>query len=182
MNLNEIGFPNMVLFEDGTVINATTGRIRSHSIEYNKYKNKDGEKVDSDYPRCRVHLSYMDHRQTWTVARLLMKYFRADEYNAHPEYDVDHIDRNSLNNDLNNLRMVPARGVIQSQNRGTYKNNTSGHKGVMYDKTNKLWVYRKMWDGKFIAYKKFKEKKDAITFKKIFEKDLHADCLEGDEC
>lgn len=180
MNLNEIGFPNMVLFDDGTVINVTTGRIRKHSIEYNKYKNKKGEIIESDYARCRIQLSYMDHQQTWTVARLLMKYFKPDEFNAHPEYDVDHRDRNSLNNDLNNLRMVPAKGVIQAQNRGMFKNNTSGHKGIYLDKTNNLWVYKKMYDGKYIAYKRFKNKKDAITFKLLFEKDLHADCLDTD--
>ena len=37
-----------------------------------------------------------------------------------------------------------------------------------------------MYDGKYIAFKRYKNKKDAITFKLLFEKDLHADCLDAD--
>ena len=41
---------------------------------------------------------------------------------------IDHIDGNTNNNNLSNLRLADSFG--QTQNRGTFKNNTSGYKGV----------------------------------------------------
>ena len=53
-----------------------------------------------------------------------------------PKY-IDHIDRNSLNNNIENLRES-----TQSQNCANKlknKNNTSGYKGVTYNKKEKKW-------------------------------------------
>jgi hypothetical protein len=41
---------------------------------------------------------------------------------------IDHIDGNSNNNSLSNLRLADSYG--QNQNRGNFRNNTSGYKGV----------------------------------------------------
>ena len=51
---------------------------------------------------------------------------------------IDHIDRNSLNNHIENLRES-----TQSQNCANKlknKNNTSGYKGVTFCKRKKMWV------------------------------------------
>jgi len=51
---------------------------------------------------------------------------------------IDHIDGNGLNNQRNNLRIA-----TQSQNlanRGPQENNTSGYKGVYWDKERLKWV------------------------------------------
>jgi hypothetical protein len=51
--------------------------------------------------------------------------------------DTDHIDGDGLNNQENNLRICThSQNVI---NRGKYKNNTSGFKGVFWDKKEKKW-------------------------------------------
>jgi len=51
---------------------------------------------------------------------------------------VDHINRNCLDNRKGNLRLVDRR--IQSINRGIKSNNTSGVKGVCFNKKSKSWV------------------------------------------
>jgi hypothetical protein len=44
--------------------------------------------------------------------------------------DIDHADRNMLNNQRSNLREIGRSG--QQQNRNGFKNNTSGYKGVSF--------------------------------------------------
>jgi len=51
--------------------------------------------------------------------------------------EVDHEDRNSLNNNVDNLRLGP-RG-LQNQNRGMQSSNTSGVKGVSWHKGASKW-------------------------------------------
>lgn len=67
--------------------------------------------------------------------------------NQTPEgFETDHIDRNKLNNKRSNLRT--ATRSINSQNRGMFKNNTSGYKGVYFIKKKNKWEARKMIGGK----------------------------------
>lgn len=49
----------------------------------------------------------------------------------------DHKDRDGLNNQRENLRW--ATDSQQNINRRTYANNTSGYRGVSFDKKRKLW-------------------------------------------
>lgn len=59
---------------------------------------------------------------------------------------VDHIDTNPYNNKFNNLRL--ATRSQNSQNKSMGRNNTSGVKGVYWDKTRKRWRARIMHKGK----------------------------------
>ena len=52
--------------------------------------------------------------------------------------EVDHKDRNSLNNNVDNLRLGD--DVLQGQNKGIQSNNTSGVKGVCWHKNGSKWV------------------------------------------
>jgi hypothetical protein len=54
--------------------------------------------------------------------------------------DVDHVDTNPLNNQRNNLR--PATDAQNSSNQGKTSRNTSGFKGVSWNKNNKNWLAR----------------------------------------
>jgi gluconate kinase len=51
---------------------------------------------------------------------------------------IDHIDRNRLNCQRNNLR--PATNSQNLANRGKNRNNTSGYKGVTWDKERRKWL------------------------------------------
>lgn len=63
-------------------------------------------------------------------------------------YVLDHIDRNKLNNQRNNLRFVTQQGNAVNSNLS--KNNTSGIKGVGKDRKRKKWYARIMLNGKNI--------------------------------
>jgi len=74
---------------------------------------------------------------------------------------VDHIDRNGLNNQRSNLRIC-----TKSQNgisRPAQSNNTSGYKGVTWDKTRKKWKAQIMLNQKGIFIGRFNTPEEAAT-------------------
>lgn len=64
-------------------------------------------------------------------------YFMAHSVDPYP-MEVDHEDRNSLNNSVDNLRLGGR--VLQGQNKETPSNNTSGVKGVSWRKDKSKWI------------------------------------------
>lgn len=74
---------------------------------------------------------------------------------------IDHINRNALDNRLRNLRL--ATSTINSRNRGVFKNNTSGVKGVSYSKAVKRWIARISVNAQPIYLGAFKEFDDAVN-------------------
>jgi len=79
---------------------------------------------------CRVRLG----GTVYYLHRLLAQAFIPNPQNK--PY-VDHIDGNKLNNSLSNLRW--ATPVENQRNRGKQTNNTSGYKGVTFDKARGRW-------------------------------------------
>ena len=63
-------------------------------------------------------------------------YFMHHNVDPYP-MQVDHEDINSLNNNVNNLRLGDP--VLQTQNQGIRSNNTSGVKGVCWHKSASKW-------------------------------------------
>ena len=59
---------------------------------------------------------------------------------------VDHIDGNKTNNKIENLREATSRQ--NNQNQSLHRNNTSGIKGVMWNKSQNRWVARCGFNGK----------------------------------
>ena len=60
--------------------------------------------------------------------------------NAPEDKEVDHIDGNTLNNNKNNLRWVTI--TENSMNAKISNTNTSGVKGVCFNKNNNKWIAR----------------------------------------
>lgn len=65
------------------------------------------------------------HRVIWAM-----------HYNEWPEA-IDHVNGDKADNRLSNLR--PATRSQNGMNKGAMPNNTSGHKGVVFDKRRKKW-------------------------------------------
>ena len=74
---------------------------------------------------------------------------------------VDHINNDKLNNNLTNLRWVT--NAENAQNAIVYANNTSGYKGVKFNKDRNKWVSQVNIDGIRIHLGYFTDKQDAIN-------------------
>jgi hypothetical protein len=73
---------------------------------------------------------------------------------------VDHINREPLDNRKSNLRIVTEQENLN--NKGNYKNNTSGMKGVAFNKSRNRWrAIISVGDGKQRTIGSFKTKEEA---------------------
>lgn len=88
------------------------------------------------------------------------------------DQEVDHEDGNPLNCALGNLRIADRSRNLR--NTKLSKRNTSGHKGISWDKRRSQWNARIKKDGKQIT-KDFKNKEDAIEFIRKLREELHGE-------
>ena len=86
-------------------------------------------KIDGNYTSFRMH-------------RLIMKVYDKKVF-------IDHIDHDGLNNQKSNLR--ESTQSENQRNRGKQRNNTSGFKGVFWNKKAKKWIPAIRINGKMIA-------------------------------
>lgn len=81
-----------------------------------------------------------------------------------PNGIVDHIDRNPLNNQKYNLRVV---GKSENAlNNSKQKNNTSGCRGVDFDKARNKWTARLKVGGVEVLHKRFYTIEEAVQARK----------------
>ena len=112
-------------------------------------------RIDSGYHR--VHLYILGKISTKLVHRLVACTFLD---NPEDKPCVDHKDNNRLNNNLSNLRF--ATRSENNQNSSISSNNTSGHKGVLFEPCSQTWQARITIDGLRINLGYYKNKDDAI--------------------
>lgn len=105
-------------------------------------KNKDGK----------GYAQFRHHGKRYYMHRLVVKAVAGQE--------VDHIDRNPLNNQRSNLRICTHRE--NALNRGLFKNNKSGHRYVSYHSETKKWMVCISRLGRNTHLGRFKKLEDAV--------------------
>ena len=143
------GFPNYLIYEDGRVFNKQTNYFKKAT----KFKQ-------TGYMFVSLYNNTKDKK--YLIHRLIAIHYIPNPMNK-PQ--VDHKDRNRLNNDISNLRWVDA--CENQENIGPQSNNTSGHKGISKHSQNPNsigWVFEKGYRGKRYR-RRFKSKTDALCYK-----------------
>ncbi len=84
---------------------------------------------------------------------------------------IDHVDGNPSNNLINNLREASHAQNMRNSQRP--KNNTSGFKGVYFDKRNSNWIAQCVVDGNKFHLGSFKDIHDAAIAVTSFREEHH---------
>lgn len=100
---------------------------------------------------------YLAHRLGW--------FFTHGEW---PNGDLDHINRCRTDNRISNLRDVTSKE--NGENYGPFSNNTSGHRGVVWDSSRNLWAAQIKHNGRSIHLGRFRTKMEAIAARRGAER------------
>ena len=135
-------YENYLIYDDGRVQNKKTKKFKKPTKSNNGY--------------YRVILYKNNKPKGFYIHRLIALHYipLVDEKDF-----VDHIDRNTSNNDISNLRWVnrSENGI----NTGIQKNNKCGHKNIILTKSNTYRVEIKR-NCKYVYNKSFKTLEEAI--------------------
>ena len=142
-------FPNYLIHDDGRVESLNGKGLflkpTSDCWEYHRvFLCKDGKK------------------KAMSVHRLVAK---AYIYNPENKPEVDHIDRDRVNNHVSNLRWVTR--SENNLNKGVQRNNKCGHKNICKCKGREYWRFNKTIRG-IKDQKYFKTLTQALCYKFIF--------------
>lgn len=110
------------------------------------------------YAHAQVHTAYA-RREDCSGRKRRTMYMHRVILGVKDGIEVDHIDGNGLNNRRGNLR--EASRSQNNQNRATYKNSTSGVKGVNFHKKSGKWHARVHANGKCFSLGLFSSANDA---------------------
>lgn len=86
----------------------------------------------------RISDGYVAASRTYANGKRRKLYLHREIMNAPEGIAVDHINRNPLDNRKANLRLVTHQ--VNCQNAGLRSNNTSGYRGVSWNKIDRKWV------------------------------------------
>jgi len=150
-----INDPNEIIIK-GDIAEVVLYNNKTHEVARAIVDVEDVGKI-KDY---KWHTSSKNYAETWIEGkRALIQHVIMDiEQNKHKQ--IDHIDRDKLNNRKLNLRFC-TQGE-NKRNGGIYKNNTSGFKGVGWREKRKKWEVRIGANRKVIFLGYFENKTDAV--------------------
>jgi len=131
--------------------------------EFRRWSAKKGDIAGTITSKGYINISidgvdYKAHRLAWKIS-----------YNEDPINQVDHIDRNKTNNKLSNLRIVNNQ---QNQiNTNIQRNNSSGVKGVYFNKKQNKWIARIGFNYKKVNLGSFETIEEAkVTYENAVKK------------
>jgi hypothetical protein len=130
---------------------------------------------DEDYPKVKKY-SWRVEKDGYAIART--KDFGTTRITIHniilkkknPKNHIDHINRDKLDNRKKNLRECTH--SQNKMNRPMQSNSTSKIKGVFWVEERKRWLARLFIRPNLRMQKRFKNKKEAIHQRKIWEKEF----------
>ena len=132
-------------------------------------KSKNNKIAGSIYGNGYRYICYKGKR--YKASRLAFLYMKG----YFPENEVDHKDRNKINDKWDNLREISSQ--CNHRNMGMLKNNTSGVKGVWFWKNRKQWISEIKINRKKEILGRFKNKTDAVKARWEAEKKYNwTDC------
>ena len=115
------GYDNYFVSNFGNIKNNKTNRILKHSNHRQGYKE--------------IHLCKNGNVKSFKVHRLVGMAFLENPDNKPM---IDHIDENKSNNNVKNLRWATSKDNLVNQ--GKPKTNTSGYKGVSFNKPSNKYI------------------------------------------
>tara|TARA_R110002126_G_C10266985_1_gene483663 strand:+ start:82 stop:546 length:465 start_codon:yes stop_codon:yes gene_type:complete len=142
------GYENYLIYEDGRVYNKKYDRFLKQQI------NTQGYYI--------VDLYYKSIRKHFSIHRLIALHYIINPYNYE---EVDHIDRNRLNNNINNLRWVDK--SMNSLNKIKRKDNKTGYKNIIFNKTKNTYK-TDITRNNIRLQKNFKRLQEAIDYRDKF--------------
>ena len=137
------GFSNYEISNFGNVRNIKTGKILKQCFNNSGYKM--------------VNIMDEGKQSAKQIHRLIAMMFIPNPNN---KTTIDHIDNDKANNNINNLRWVTQQE--NSSNRSLSKKNTSGNKGVCFNKKLNKWQAQIMYKNIIKHLGLFDNKEDAI--------------------
>ena len=145
-------YPGYFIYEDGSIYSNKSKRwMKAHPNQYGYLQ---------------LALTNEDGRKCFRIHRLVAMVYLDNPHN-YPE--VDHIDRDILNNHLYNLRWVThSMNQYNTKREKKSKNNKSGHKNISFDNSRNKWIYTNDYKGIKI-HKRLNTKIDALCYKFIME-------------
>jgi len=122
---------------------------------YNIKKNTYRKNILNNYGYYQVNLN----NKTYCIHKLVYQIYNPNE--DLEGYDIDHIDRDKLNNKIENLRKATKSDNLS--NRIAQKNNTTGYKNISKTVNNKYFF--KLQKNKITYTKTFTNLEEAITYR-----------------
>lgn len=141
-----------------------------YAIRNGLHHNVQIDICDIDQLQYNWHISkrgYVQRSKRINGQMTTIKLHRSILNTSNPNIKVDHIDGDKLNCRRYNIRECT--NQQNSMNTKTYSNNTSGHKGISWNKRAKKWHPKIMVDGITINLGLYSNIEDAIKVRKDAE-------------